>query len=423
MKSIYSTSIAFLGGCAMAGLVWSFAWPKPDRQTEALHQKYPSGIQKPLPAPISVGELLSELAVAKTEEARLAAAHSIKRLTSAELREALEQETLIENRQLTFSAKVLMIRWAEKDGHAATDWAWKRFRGEGLWNQAFREIGPAWASHNPAVFAAWVLESAKQKPHGTLTKDDGFASDVPLLDFENLSRSASWLISEDPHAAYEVLIKRGGFSSDDGNMADGLKSVAQVEQALSAFDNLEQIKPGSFAGSEIHIFPILGRWQELDPEGFQKSPLSRLAMDSTVHAGSTELKKWNEISKETRIEQANQAVVELKSGDQTGKVFEIVRQWAAIAPDENAAWMATLPEENRSVMYRVSAAAGAPRHLAFTLEQAEHYLPTQREACRVAAFDAWTKAHPGEHADRGGWPVERVTAWEDLEALLPEQND
>lgn len=419
MKFDFRNLTAFLGGCAVAGIAWSFSWPKSDHSNETVFPKGSSTPPEPRSAPVPLHERLRELSEAGTDEAKLTVANAISRYSADELRLALERETLIENHQLTLAAKVLMIRWAEKDGQVATEWAWIRFRSEGLWNQVFREIGPAWAGHSPASFGAWVKERAEQNTLHDISEEVGMGSAWPLLDFDNLTRSSSWLMTEDPRVAYQILFLRGGISTRDSHHADTLRSVEQVQQALSAFDGLDEMKIGSFQGNQIYLTPILNRWRTLDPESFEKSSLSRLMSVSSAFVGSEDVKNWDSLTQERRVEVANQAISEPDPKVRDMKIFAIIRHWAAVDPEANTAWLESLPTENRPGFYKASFAASAPEHLESSLDQAGKLPPVQREACRVTAFDAWTKAHPGERADRTGWPAERVTGWEDLEALQP----
>jgi phosphoribosylformylglycinamidine (FGAM) synthase-like amidotransferase family enzyme len=99
------------------------------------------------------------------------------------------------------------------------------------------------------------------------TKAVAEGSETPLLDFEALTRCSRWLMSEDPRLAYQVLFLRGGFSTGDTHFTDPLKTAEQVHQALSAFENLDQMKPGTIQGNDIYVLGILERWKALESVG------------------------------------------------------------------------------------------------------------------------------------------------------------
>jgi hypothetical protein len=175
------------------------------------------------------------------------------------------------------------------------------------------------------------------------------------------------------------------------------------------------------------IYTFLGfsnvgkRWKALDRESFERSPFVEILTGYSGIAEDKDIRAWDSHSPERRLQLANQATEEPDASARNMKIFGIVRQWAAVDPEANVAWLESLPEENRANWYKASVAASAPEHLELTLNQADRFPLIQREACLVTAFHAWTKAHSGERADRTSWPAERITAWEDLEALLPDE--
>ena len=211
MKPIARQFRVFVAACAVTAAVWMMAWPEP--------AVVPQPPAKPV-ADVSgarwskerIASLVAEVEAAKTDEARLHACGRLLQIPLADARETLETVNLKSGHGLSLVAKVLLIRWASGDGEAATDWAWKRFRSEGLWNDAFREIGPAWAAHKPASLAEWALRTMDNRKPGSdsITKREAEESERPLLEFGTFSKISGWLVTEDPRLAYQILIARGG---------------------------------------------------------------------------------------------------------------------------------------------------------------------------------------------------------------------
>lgn len=218
-------------------------------------------------------DLIRQLESATTNQARLDAATRLGEIPSANLAEALELTTLVKDRQLTLSAKVLLIHWATVDGDAACRWAWQRFRSDGMWQWAFREMGPSWAGRHPQALEKWAIHHYA-KSSGTITLREGLASDEPILEFEMLSKISKWLIHEDPRAAFKVLQARGGFSTDD-RLPESLQTVEEIRHALLAFEHLDEMTPNRYSGPEIWAHGLLARWWKIDPEDFSRSPYSR----------------------------------------------------------------------------------------------------------------------------------------------------
>jgi hypothetical protein len=337
-------NLALFGiACGITGSIWWRNWPQ--------IQPPPTVVCAPAPSPapwtkLKTMDLLHLLESAATDRSRLDAAARVSEIPAANLAEALELATLEKDRKLTFTARVLLIHWAASDGEAACRWAWKRFRSQGLWAYAFREIGPSWAAHHPQALEKWAIAHCpKSRESLNLTLQMAEASNEPILDFSMLDFVSRWLIHEDPHAAYKVLQVRGGFTSND-NLAESLQTVDKVREALSAFDHLDEMVPNHWKGSEIYALSLFAQWKKLDSEDYSRSPYAKLLeSQSTV---------------------------------------------PFIPPDLDSA-----------------------------LNQADSLPPAQRQAGIVRAFDAWTKAHPGEHPDTSGWTEVRRRAWEDLDALQP----
>jgi hypothetical protein len=115
-------------------------------------------------------------------------------------------------------------------------------------------------------------------------------------------------------------------------------------------------------------------------------------------------------------------VAEASSAGRDECITAIAKAWAATDPDAAVRWLDSLPPENAVTAKAARISTLAALDLTATLDWADQ-LPhgESRQNSLVSAFDAWTKAHPGQRADQTGWPAARVQAWNDLEALQPRQ--
>jgi len=259
--------------CCVTAVIWRQSAPQ--QTTAVTLERLPAKPDRTPWTRLRLVGLLEQAEKAGTDPERMAAAVALAAVPDELRREALEATPLIRDRKLTFTARVLLIQWGAADGGASCRWAWERFRKEGVWDQAFREIGPSWAAKDPKGFAKWALSHKRGTALENITLKDALASDEPILDFSDLGRATKWLVSEDPQAAFHMLISDGGNSSDDYKLAEALGSVEQVHQALLAFDHLDEMTPGHYQGDQIIALGLLQRWYELDPEGFSRSSFAR----------------------------------------------------------------------------------------------------------------------------------------------------
>ena len=280
MKRPIPQTIAFVGASAVTVAVWGVCWPKAEPPLAAPAET-PRQVQR-----WTVMELTGRIDAVRnagTNEARLKAAARLNEIPAAEVAEALESAPLIENRELTLAAKLLLSRWAADDGEVAANWAWQRFRSEGVWEEAFNEITASWAWHQPAKLCAWAKRVANERRlfAGDISLADAMLSDDPVLGFDMIDRIGRDLIPVAPREAFEVLQVRGGFSSNDIHLCESLQTVSAVREALLAFDHLDQMQPYQWHDEEITARGLLERWKELDPESFSSSPYVHLVPDST----------------------------------------------------------------------------------------------------------------------------------------------
>jgi hypothetical protein len=278
MKRRLTQVVVFCASCAATAAVWN--------QLRTDTKPLPSDrLKSSATASRTITEdlhsVLIDLGSAETSEARLKAARRLDQISVDQIRSGLEEAPFVDHGQLSLVAKLLLIRWAGEDGEAAVNWAWKNLRSKGVWKGAYREIIAAWAWSQPAKLCEWAKRSARDnKPVlGEVSLADAEQSDIPLLDFEGLNDVSRCLVSLAPREAHEVLLIRGGFSSDDSELTESLQSVSAVQEALLAFDGLENLQPDRWSGSEIHANSLLHRWKELDPVDFKRSRFAHLIPD------------------------------------------------------------------------------------------------------------------------------------------------
>lgn len=422
MKPSTCKILGFSLASAVTAVAWIVFWPRP------------ASVGKPSsPAPETViaeapwsreriTSLITAVEKAETREAKLNACTDLLQIPIADVREVLEQANLKKGDRLSLVTKILLIRWAADDGEAAIQWAWKRFRSQGLWDDAFREIAPAWAAHNPAGLGKWALLAADKLKPGAEEPSmaEVEAMELPAVDSSKLTAIANWLVTEDPRLAYQLVKRLGGFSSDDPKMPLALTSVTKVQEALSVFDGLKISDPTRFSGNEIHLHYLLTRWHELDPDDFNRSPYAGSIVTDTGEESTEAVERWKALPASEQVDAASSLVASVIPQVRDSRISAIAGAWAETDPDAAARWLDSLPPENEISASAARISALAAHDLTATLDWADRLPDGQpRQNSLVSAFDAWTKAHPGERADRTGWPSARAQAWEDLEALQP----
>ena len=278
MKRIIHQSIAFAGACAFTIFLWNRLVPKPapglSKETGITQKSHP-------PEPVDVETLIRELNESGNNETRLKVALRFNEIPISQVRETLERIPLIEDRKITFPAKLLLVRWAGAQGEEAANWAWIRFRAEGVWKDALKEIIAAWAWKKPESLVEWTRRMAglRKAELGTLSLADAKQSDHPILDFEALDQIAWNLVQVSPRHGYEVFNLRGGTSTHDSRFADSLQSVAAVQEALTVFEDLDQLRADRMTGTQMNAMGLIYRWKKLDPEDFSRSPYAHLSPD------------------------------------------------------------------------------------------------------------------------------------------------
>lgn len=278
MKRIIHQSIAFACACAFTIFLWNRLVPKTDLGQPEEAKVAPKS--HPL-EPVDVDALIRELNDSGDNETRLKIALRFNEIPISQVRETLERIPLIEDRKITFPAKLLLMRWAGAQGEEAANWAWIRFRAEGVWKDAFKEIIAAWAWRKPGNLVEWARRMAglRKTELGTISLADANLSNHPILDFEALDQIAWSLVQVSPRQGYEAFNLRGGMSTSDSRFADSLQSVAAVQEALTAFEDLDQLRADRMTGTQMNAMGLMYRWKELDPEDFSRSSYAHLAPD------------------------------------------------------------------------------------------------------------------------------------------------
>lgn len=403
---------------AITAAAWVGFWPR--ASPEPMTPAPPPPTDRPDSSWSSerVDSLMMALEKADSLEAKLNAAADLLQIPDADVRDAVEKAVAKNSKRLSLVAKMLLIRWAAEDGEAATLWAWKRLRSEGSWEAAFQEIGPSWAAHNPAGLAKWAMSAAEgRKPGDDPDMAEAETMETPHIGSGILGSISRWLVTEDPQLAYELIRKRGGMSSDDQKTAQALASVEKVREALTAFGDLTIKNPNQLSGDEIQLYYLLLRWHQLDSDDFNRSKHAGSISTDDADQSAAAVARWKELPAAERFDDATKQAAGIIPAARGWRIQCIASAWAETDPATAIRWLDSLPEEDRMAANTARVSAIAAHDLTATLDWVDGLPLEQRPPSLVPAFDAWTKAHPGERADRSGWPAERVIAWEDLEAL------
>lgn len=423
MKTSAREILCFGAAAAVTVFAWAVFWPR-SVSIAAPPPEAPATVVEPvLWNRERIASLIAAVEKSSSDETRHNACTDLLQIPAASAREFLERGDLKDKNRLSLVARILLIRWATDDGETAILWAWKRFRSEGLWDQAFQEIGPAWAAHNPASLGRWALSAAEKLKPGSNepTMEEIASMEFPLVDSGMLTDISNWLVTEDSRLAYQLVKKRGGYSSDDSQMPLALTSVAKVREALLVFDDLRIKNPSRLSGDEIHLHYLLARWHELDPDDFNRSSYAGSIVTHTTAQSASAIERWKTLPADDRADVANALVARVVPEMRESRISALAIAWAEADPAATIRWLDSLPSEDQRFVNSARITALAPHDLTATLDWADQLPPDQRRKLLVPAFDAWSLANPGMRADRTGWPTGRAQAWEDLETLqLPE---
>lgn len=364
---------------------------------------------------------LASLQEAKTKTEQVEAAIELGKIPVKEIPAALGSIPLVQGSWLTPAASTLLVRWASEDGEAALSWAWLHLRSKYAWRDALSQISAAWAWKDPAGLAKWTLAHIQSHGLKDPTLAEAEASEIPILGSEYISEVSRLLLREDPKLALQVFLKRGGFSSGDPGMWASLEDPAQIEKALQAFDNLEDLKTThhsmSFTFSSLtYAEALLSHWLKIDPEGFKASRYKQYLHPR--YLGSVNVAaEWKQVMPVEREAAATRAVNGLAEPYRAAAVGEIAKEWNASEPEACRAWLETLPQAQRLTATWNLLKEQTAQDLNETLDWIESSNPPNRPAYFVETFDEWTKAHPDETPEMEGWSEKEREMWGELEAL------
>lgn len=422
MKPDLRTFSLFAGAFLLTGAAWVACWPGPGNQVPA--REASTGIPKESSRDKArIDAAIATLQSDTNSSGKLQAALQLGDIPAHEIRALLETVELIKDRRPSLVARTLLIRWASSDGDAAMNWAWQRFRADPQWREFFQDIGPAWAWRDPKGFGKWVLARMGQREGmDTVRLDEAMASGLPLLESDQITMTAGWLMKDAPQEATKILMKRGGFSSDDGAIWASLDTPQRIQEALLAFDNLDSLKDQASTGTMVmnsdgYAVSLLASWKEMDPEGFAKSPYAEslpvLPTNEIAMAGE----EWKAVPPENREEAAPLFLAKASAGSKPGVLITIAKDWMQSDPEACGKWLPTLPDEVLRFVVGDFAGARAVEHLNETMAWLEGLSPAMRDDCLVRSFDSWTAANPKGQPDMSAWTEDQQQAWRDFEAL------
>jgi hypothetical protein len=406
----------FILGAALAAAAWIALYPRLEEHT---HPPV-ADVQSPAPSwtLASFQKTLHDLNAAQTSEQKLAAVTQLNEIPIEDIPVALQSIETVKNRQLTFAARMLLIRWGSKDGPAAMAWAWEHLGKNQAWNEAFGEIGPAWAWRDPEGFGKWIKAAMdRQTPGLSLSPEIVKSAESPVFDMSQISKASRWLVTGKPSVALEILKLRPGWVSDDHQIVDLLQTVEQVREALLAFDEIDRIDPMKPSIDQALAMSVLSRWKQLDPGDFARSPYRTALAITKFEEIDGVVASWKSVASGERAAKANTAINGSDPMTRDYTISKIAKEWLSADTAGAAAWLESLPESDAKTRNRVFAAEVSiiDPDLAFHRIAA---LPSlESRASMAVAFDTWQARHPDQLPDMSEWSAELRRNWMDLEAI------
>lgn len=392
--------------------VWWLAWQGSGSSGHSFPT--PAEVTPPARVEIDVHASLTALREAESVDQKLTAAARAQQIPIQRIPEILEHLSPEEKNRFGFAARVLLIRWASRDGAAAMDWAWQHLPDQPARNRAFLDGGASWAWHDPEGLARW----AEEHYHAGPPHEQPPESTSPLLRSDQISHVCLWLAPYDPYLACTLRKKAGSFfSSQDVALVQAIPTVEKIKQALRAYDDLDQLTSGKISGQQFIPMQLLKRWQELDPEDFSASPYGHV-MPTTVY-GRDYLEKddWKALTPEKRMDRANALISAKDDHGRAMGIYRISEQWSEVDLDGTISWLKSLPDSDAERKVSAISANIAPKDLPRALVLLKEHSPQDYHLSLVRAFDAWTKRHPGTTADLSGADETTRRIWSDLQSL------
>lgn len=407
----------FTCGAVLSTGAWITLFP---RRT----QPAPSGVAEvsavvPRWSADSLRTALRDLESSKTSAEKLAAVNRLNEIPIEEIPTALASIETVKNRQLTFAAKTLLMRWASKDGPAAVSWAWQNLGKSQAWNEAFVEIGPAWAWRDPEGFGTWLKSAMdRHKPDFTVPPEVAKASENPVLDTTQISKAARWLVPGKPSLAFEILKARPGWASDDHKLVDLLRTVEQVREALLAFDGVDRIDGAKFTTDQMLPMALLQRWKDIDPEDFARSPYQGTIGATRFEEIDRIVSSWKSKAPSERASAANAVIDGTNDLNRPYTITKIAAEWASSDAEGAAAWLDSLPASHETIRDQVYATEISIANPGPAFRHIASLPPVRYQASMKSAFESWKKKRPGELPEMSAWSGPQRRDWEDLESIV-----
>jgi hypothetical protein len=355
-----------------------------------------------------------------SSEEKLAAARTLLEIPPGRVPETFASMKVVEGRLLTLPARLLLIRWASSDGEAAAEASWLRLREDGMWTEAWRQIGPAWAWHDPKGLARWIQERLADQPQSSasMSHEEVLAKPFPVVTGEHVSMACVALCREDPFSAFSIFLKNG-FSMVTGNeMCTSMKSPRLIQQALSACgppEELEKVKIRHDNPAQL-FDSLLQRWNEIDPDGLAASEYARYFRPDPRQQLKRYHETWADLPPEGRAGAANRLLAGA-TGDRTNAVSETVRAWAKVDPDACREWMDSLPDELAGTASISMAQVMPASEIERTMGWVDQLPSKVREPSVGAVLSSWRRTFPDTDPDMSQWSDERRESWKDFDAL------
>ncbi len=415
--------LAFGTACLLSAVAWYLCWP--GRDDHAATNPPPAAATTAPAAAHSTNwnEVLAEVARARTNDERMAAAAKLGEVPVAEIPALLDSIELVKDRELTLAAKTLLIRWASVDGKAAAEWSWFKFRADGMWYFVIRDLAGAWAWHDPEGLAKWATDLvAQQGPgfHDSPPLAEVLKRDTPYLERNQTMEICERLLRESPRLAFGLYLKLPGWSTGDTFMWSALKTPQQISEALQAFPNIDGMNLNARRGLEghaIYVHSLLTDWRKMDAAGFASSPYAKYLPVEFPEEKSSGYQSWKGLPAEARREAAAKLLETGSTEERAGLVSSMTLDWVKEDPAACGEWLDSLPPEFTTGALRLFA-EGAGASQVETVWAKSGSLPAAlREACRCESHAAWREAHAAGLPDMSGWSAEAQQAWSDLDAL------
>jgi hypothetical protein len=417
MTSVSRNAIAFTLAGVTSALVWTAQWPASFRH-QGTTDAVGSVVLAPPPvwSPDLVQGLLAALAAAPDDPARLAAVRALQEIPLENIPAALAATEWVKDGQLTLTAQVLLIRWASLNPDAAARWASQNIQDYGPRRDAFQQIIQAWAWHDPAGLGSWAL--ARELSDGLSARSDvPGSSDEPVLTPEILEQTSQALVKIQPRLAFSMAKKHYGNSPSDYDLAKSLDTVAQVREALLAFDHPDRMDPLHPSLEDGICSTVLSRWEELDPEDLEKSPYRQGFYQFGFVQMQSAVANWSAQPPDGMAATARRLMDGRAQDVRTISAAAIVGKWAPLDPTACRAWLENLPEASDSAVVLAFSSALAAHSPAASFDWLENQPAPVRQRGMVVAYDSWTRVNPGAQPDQSSWTDPQRQAWQDLEAL------